>query len=191
MAVRVYSKKYDNEISGLIVCGSPSNNPAAGVGRAIVRIIGAVKGENYKSKLCERLFMGSFNKKYKSEGSTFAWLSANPQNVSSYESNPLCGFEFTVNGYKALLWLMSETYGNEGWLMQNKNMPVKFISGENDPCMVSEAAFISAVNHMKKMGYENVSYKLYKGLRHEILNEKTNGEVFKDILTQLNEWNKL
>lgn len=191
MAVRVYTKKYANELSGLIVCGCPSKNPAAGVGKIFIDILSAVKGERYKSDLCEKMFMNAFNKRYESEGSSFAWLSADKDNVTSYEKNPLCGFGFTLNGYKALLYLMDETYNNKGWLMQNKNMPVKFISGENDPCMVSEAAFISAVNHMKKMGYENVSYKLYKGLRHEILNEKTNGEVFKDILTQLNEWNKL
>ena len=191
MAVRVYAKKYDNELSGLIVCGCPSKNPAAGAGKLLVDLISAVKGEKYKSSLCEKMFVNTFNKKYKAEGSPFAWLSTNKENVSFYEREPLCGFGFTLNGYKALLYLMSETYSNKGWLMQNKEMPVKFMSGEDDPCMVSKTAFISAVVHMKKMGYENVSYKIYKGLRHEILNEKSKDEVFNDILVQLNEWNNL
>ena len=35
---------------------------------------------------------------------------------------------------------------------------------------------------IKKQGYKNVSGKMYKGMRHEILNEIDKERVYKDIL---------
>ena len=39
---------------------------------------------------------------------------------------------------------------------------------------------------MRKVGYANVSWKLYEGMRHEILNERDKGEVYRDLLKWLN-----
>ena len=41
---------------------------------------------------------------------------------------------------------------------------------------------------MKQVGYQNVTYKLYEGLRHEILNEKCKETVYQDVLEKLEEW---
>lgn len=38
------------------------------------------------------------------------------------------------------------------------------------------------------MGYKNIESKLYKNLRHEILNEKTKKEVYNDILNFINKY---
>ena len=39
-----------------------------------------------------------------------------------------------------------------------------------------------AMKLIKKQGYKNVSGKMYKGMRHEILNERENTRVYKEIL---------
>ena len=41
--------------------------------------------------------------------------------------------------------------------------------------------FFKAVQLMVDIGYENVSHRLFDGMRHEILNEKDNITVYKDI----------
>ena len=41
---------------------------------------------------------------------------------------------------------------------------------------------------MKKVGYNDVTYQLYPGMRHEILNEIGKEKVWNDILKTLNEW---
>ena len=43
---------------------------------------------------------------------------------------------------------------------------------------------------MKRRGYKTVKSKLYDNMRHEILNEKENKIVYKDILNFINERNK-
>lgn len=46
MAVRSFAKRYDNMTSGLIVCGSPSRNHGAGIGKLVARTYAARAGEN-------------------------------------------------------------------------------------------------------------------------------------------------
>ena len=75
--------------------------------------------------------------------------------------------------------------------MHRPELPVRFISGAEDPCLVSEAAFRKAVNAMKRVGYQNVTSKLYPAMRHEILNETGKKQVWKDILDFLEENRKL
>ena len=66
LIVRKYIKKYDDEISKLIVCGSPSRNPMVGAALLIVRIQKAIKGDRYRSRLIQKLAFGSYNKNIQS-----------------------------------------------------------------------------------------------------------------------------
>ncbi len=55
--------------------------------------------------------------------------------------------------------------------MNNPNIPILFIAGEQDPCIVDGNKFAQAVSFMKQLGYKNCNSKLYPNMRHEILNE--------------------
>lgn len=61
-------------------------------------------------------------------------------------------------------------------------MPVLFISGEEDPCLLSPRKFRQAVRTMQRAGYSDVRSHLYPSMRHEILNEKGKEAVWQDIL---------
>ena len=120
-------------------------------------------------------------------GSKFAWLSANPENVARYEADPLCGFPFTINGYRALLNLMLAAYDARNSL--RRSLPVHFMSGEDDPCAPDRAGFDAAVENIRTRGCTEVTAKMYPGLRHEILNEGSM-EVWNDLLRKLDEWSE-
>ena len=77
---------------------------------------------------------------------------------------------------------MQDAYRTKDWHPKNPHMPVLFISGEEDPCLISHEKFQDAVNAMKKAGYTDVRSILYPGMRHEILNETGKERVWSDIL---------
>ena len=54
--------------------------------------------------------------------------------------------------------------------------------------MVNEKLFISSIEHLKTMGYENITYRIFEDMRHEIINEKGKEAVYSDILDTLNLW---
>lgn len=188
LAVRAYRIKYDRDIDGLIVCGSPGRNPAAGVGLMLLQLIANRKGERHISPLFINMTTGSFSKRFPEPDTRSAWLSTNREVVKAFDADPLCGFPFTLNGYGALLTLMQWAYDTKT-KAAHPDMPVYFVSGEDDPCMPDKKGFADALKCMQDAGYRDVKCKLYPGMRHEILNEINNQMVYEDLLGILNRWN--
>lgn len=189
MIVRSYIKRFDRDIAGLIVCGSPSNNPAAGLGSFLAGCIGLFKGQRYRSAFLANLCTGNNDKKFKADGLRNAWLSTNIANVQAYNNDPLCGFVFTANGYRnGLFLLMKDIYSPDGWSVSHPDLPVHFIAGAEDPCIISLKKFSEAVSFLRARGYREVTSQVYPGMRHEILNETGRENVWRDVCTRLDGW---
>lgn len=185
LIARAYCKKYDYELDGLIICGSPSKNPLALAGQALVWGMAKCKGETYRSSMIQNMAFGSFIRKFAHEGSDNAWVCSDPLVVAAYDRDPHCGFTFTLNGFSALFHLMRNVYDPDDWIRLNKQLPILFIAGREDPCIGSETKFLHAVNFMRNLGYRNVRSILYPDMRHEILNEQNKEVVYADIASFL------
>lgn len=182
LIARCYAKKYDVELDGLIVCGSPSRNSLAGLAKVLIRFFEIIKGERYRSKMIDWLALGLFHQKFKDEASRNAWICSDKAVVDAFDLDERCGFMFTLNGFDNLMSLMKETYKQKDWRVNNKNLPILYIAGKEDPCIVNEKSYLYAINFMKRIGYTNVEFVLYDEMRHEILNEKKKEIVYKDIM---------
>jgi len=182
MVVRNYIKNYDSEIKELIVCGSPSENRLIDLALMLVEVKKIFQGERHRSKMLQRLALKKNNQKFKNDRSDNSWICSDKTTVEVYEHNDLCGFTFTINGFKNLFKLLKRTYNKKGWKVQNKDLPILFIAGSDDPIIGNKDKWLNSQDFMKRLGYKNVIGKLYPGLRHEILNEKSNEEIYKDIL---------
>ena len=190
LVVRCYCKKHDDAIKGLIVCGSPSANPAVGLGKALALCIRAVNGWRYRSPMLVSMTTGTYARKFKKEASPNSWICTDPTVVEAYDADPLCGFPFTVNGYYGLFNLLQHTYSVEGWQLRNKTLPILFIAGAKDPCIESLKKFSRASALLREVGYANVNSKVYPGMRHEIHNEAGKQAVWEDIGNALDVWTK-
>lgn len=182
MAVRAFTKRRDDGIAGLIVCGSPSYNPASAFGKLLAGAYAIFCGERSRPKLIQKIAFGVFNRNFSHEGSPNAWICSDRKVVEEYDKDPLCSFQFTANGFRNLFVLMADAYAAKGWMLAHRDLPVLFVSGEDDPCMVNLKEFGKATDNMRKAGYRNVSAITYPGMRHEILNETGKAKVWNDIL---------
>ena len=189
MIVRSYAKRYDSDIDGMVVCGNPSNNPAAGAGDVLAGVIGLFKGQHSRPDSLLKISLGAYDKPFRKEGMHNAWLSTNKVNVETYNNDPLSGFHFTVNGYRnGMFRLMKDGYSEKGWTMRNPSMPIHFIAGADDPVIGNVDKFSQAVSFMRSRGYKRVSAKVYPGLRHEILNETGKEDVWRDVESIMDSW---
>lgn len=188
MVVRCFAKKYDAEIDGLVVCGSPSDNGVAGLGILVTRVVQLFKGERHRSKKVAIMMFGQHEKKFRAEGMHNAWLSTNKANVMAYNNDPLCGFKFTLNGYRTVMQLIQQTYSPKGWQVNNPGLPVHFIAGSNDPCIISLDQYAKSVSFFRNRGYRQVTSKAYAGMRHEVLNELGREDVWRDVEAVLKSW---
>ena len=186
MVVRCYIQKYDTEIDKLIVCGSPSNNPFSGVAVGLAKTIGLFKGERHRSGMLAYLSTGRGNENFPNEGAS-AWLSRNRENIDKFNADPYCKYVFTCNGFENLFRLMKHTYSKGRYEVKNPKLPIRFVSGSDDAVLGSEEQWKKAHDLLRNVGYENVSGKLYHGLRHEIHNELERADVLADLLAFVEE----
>ena len=182
LLIRAYAKKYDEDIDMLVALGCPSPNPFRHVGVALTELMALFLDEHNTSKLLDKMIMGNFNKAFAKEGIPNAWLCTDKKIVEEYNKNSKCGFPFTINGYGVLCKLMCQAFSKRGWAMKNPEMRVVLLGGADDPCIVSREKFVKSVDIMKKVGYKNTVSKVYKGMRHELLNEPEFKDVIQDIL---------
>jgi len=181
LATRVYAKEDDSAIDGLIVCGSPSWNPMTWVGLALTSTMCLLGMSRFRMDATQRVASRRYNRRFASEGDQ-AWTCSDPQVRKSLMENPLCNFAMTADGSRCLMNLMVETYDGSVWAMKNPRMPVIFISGEDDPVMISEKKFHKAAQNLCDRGYMNVTSAIYPAMRHEVLNEIGKEDVWNDIL---------
>lgn len=185
MIARCYIQKHDTLVDKVVICGSPSKNPFVDVAILLTKTIRLFRGERYKSKMLAYLSTGKGNERFKEEGPS-NWLSRNRENIEKFITNPKGKVHFSVNGYENLFKLMRDTYRKKGYRVQNPALPIFFVSGSDDAVLVTEEKWRNSVEDMKKVGYQDVSCKLYPKLRHEIFSDIGGEEVMEDLLEFFN-----
>lgn len=188
LGARCFIKEHDADINGLIISGSPYFGRFSSFARNIQSALSQKLGSHFRSEKITSIMEAAFNKPFAKENTPHAWICSDPEVVERFNNDPLCSFVFTLNGYEALLYLLHNTYSRKGWNVENPRLPIRFLSGKDDPCMLSEKNFFKAMTLLEKVGYESISHRLFDGMRHEILNEKNNSIVYKDIAKTMFSW---
>lgn len=181
LAVRSYLRKHDDAIDGLIVSGCPGYNDGVPFGKLLVAIMTKILGERYRSSFVQKMVLGSFERRFWKEKRKSAWLAAKESVAKEFEKDELCTFTYTLNGFRTLLNLESQTYKGKGYQVKNSSLPILFLSGEDDPCYISERKWYQAIYRMHDLGYEQTTAIRFEGMRHEIHNEEDNQLVYEEI----------
>lgn len=186
LGARCFLKEHDDEINGLIILGSPSYSRFSGLVRAINSALAKRRKSRYRSESVSEAAEKLFNKNFGTI--PHSWICSRKEVVEEFNENPRSNFIYTLNGYEALLYLLKETYSGKGWQMKNRNLPIRFISGKEDPVMLSEKRFYRSIENLRTAGYESISHRLFDNMRHEVLNEKNNLAVYRDIAKTFFSW---
>lgn len=187
LAVRTYLKNYDDKVDGAFLCGSPGGGSMVEAALAFSRFLAVFRKGRFRPRLLQKLASHKYNRRFSSEGMN-AWTCSDPVVRHDFLENPSCSFDFTANAIVALMSMMKESESSEGWHVSNPDMPVCFISGEDDPCMRGEDSLHRSAQLMADLGYRNVTSALYSGMRHEVLNEIGKEIVWADILDHVRLW---
>jgi len=179
LVARGYLKKYDDKINKMILSGPPTENSMALLGLMIAKFLNIFYKKNVPNKLLNNLTFGNYSKDVNKKNE---WICLNEDIVEAYNKDELCGYIFTTNGFINLYKLMINAFKKNNWNMKNKNLPIYIIAGRNDKVIQNEEKFSDLAKFITERGYRNVQSKLYNDMKHEILNEKNNEIVYKDIL---------
>ena len=181
-----FFKEHADEIDGLLLSGMPGYNAAAGGAKFLIKCMAVFNGWHHRSALLAGILNGPFAKAFPDEDDPFAWLSVDKDNIARYHADEKSGFVFTLRGYLTLMNLMTTVYGKAPWKGTNKDIPIRLVSGAEDPCRVDDDTFMKSVQNFKDAGYKNVTYKLIEGQRHEIFNDTKREETLSELLDFIN-----
>lgn len=179
--VQEYMQRYSNHISKAVMSGTDGPNFMAKLGYMLSKMIVTDLKYNQKIKLFDDMVFGKFAKSIKNSETPFDWLSYNKENVRKYIDDPYCGYRSTAGFYREFLKALNRLYKDKFMKKIRKDLPVLIISGKDDPVGRFGKGPIKLAKLYGKYRLQNVSLKLFDGMRHEILNEDAKEMVYKEI----------
>lgn len=178
--LRQYLHTYkNNKLQGAIIVGTGHES------KQLIKLAGLLSnslckiyGKKYRSRLLNQLILGNNNRAFNNEKSKFSWLTSNRSEYEKYEKDPLCGFKFTVSAYRDMFLGISSLYFPKNLAKMDKSLPILLTSGTMDPIGKFGAGVEKVYASYRAHSFKNVSLKLWRGMRHEILNEVNKEAVF-------------
>ena len=138
-------------------------------------------GERNPSMKLQKLMFGSYTKRFGPDASPVAWISSIPEEVRRYEEDPLCGFVPASGLCRDMLEGIGRNQKKENLAAMPKELPVLFVSGEEDPVGGYGKGVKAACAAFRSAGMKDVTLKLYPGGRHEMLHETNREQVCEDL----------
>lgn len=184
---RTHLIRYPGAFDAAIISGTGNQGAAlVGGGLFMGNLVTALKGAHHYSKFLNNLAFGSYNKNYDKPRTEYDWLTRDEEVVDKYIADPLCGFIPTCSLFRDMMTGVKFITNVDNLAAMKKDIPVYFMSGDMDPVGECGKGVKLAYENFKKAGMKDVSLKLYKGGRHEMLNEINRAEVYSDILAWIN-----
>ncbi len=185
--VRTFAITYHDGPDGIIVCGTgfpPA--PLLFAGLTLSKLEKKRKGGMYRSALVDKAAFGSYNKKISNPRTEKDWLTTDSEIVDKYIADPLCGFMPTVGLFYDMFSAIKYVCDPKNISRVDKNLPVFLIAGNDDPVGDYGKGVQRCYSAYLTAGLNDVTMKLYKGARHELLNEYCKEDAYNDILSWIN-----
>jgi alpha-beta hydrolase superfamily lysophospholipase len=186
LMARVYASRYGKELSGLVLTGTGRvSPPLIALVRSMARVSMKLRGRRHRSPFLHNLVFGTLNRPFKGEtGSEF--ICSDEEVVRAYAADPFCGNLATAEFVYELLGGTGMAAAKQTFERYPKDLPLFIGSGEFDSMGgVGLKAVKQDVEDFKKTGVTDFEFKIYEGMRHEILNEKEKHRVYEDIIFRL------
>lgn len=183
LILRNYLFRYGKGIDGAIIMGTANHsNLESFGGKLVLKMIAAFKGWRCRSRFADSIVNSDCNARISNPRTDFDWLTRDEAIVDKYIADAYCGFLFTVNGLYMIVDCVGRINNKTDIDSIPKELPVLFVSGQEDPVGSYGAGVKTAYDMFVNAGMKNVSMKLYPEARHEILNEINKEEVYADLL---------
>lgn len=186
--LRQYLCLYGNSVDGAIIMGTGHESLSTiSLAMNMCKLFAMGKGWHHRSKAVSALAFGPYLKRFENDTYSRSWLTKDKEIVKWYKNEPRCNFIFTLNGYYNMFYGISRLHDSELLRNMPKDLPMFFVSGEDDPVGDYGKGVYSAIQSLKDVGCLNIDVKLYPNDRHEILNEFDKDQVYEDIYNWLEE----
>lgn len=181
---RIYATHFGYELAGVIICGTGDMPELINAAKDVIDICVAKYGVMRRVDKIAEIMNKGFSMMSPDKENPLAWISANDENRLNYSNDALCGFTYTLAGYRTIYDIIREACDPAWASRMPKDLPVMIISGANDPVGMNGKGVLAVADSLAGEGIDPTTI-LYPGMRHEILNETDKEVVFNDVLSFL------
>lgn len=181
-----YIEKYSSSIDKVVLCGTNGRNPLVKAGSLFTKLFIHKNNFHKSAGFIHTLSIGAYEKTVKGAKSNNAWISFNEENVEIYDKDEFSGYRPTNGFYKEFMKGLSSIQKTSNIKGIEKTLPILIIGGDSD-AVSSNGKGLVKLNELYLKNGLNSRVIVYKNMRHEILNEKDNMKVYKDVLNFFNE----
>lgn len=182
MARTILCRYPGSGVSAAVICGTGwQPRGILTVGITACKLVCKAIGEEKPSQKLENMVFGGYNKKISNPRTPYDWLTKDETVVDAYIAHPMCGFTPCCGLLRDMMQGISYIEKPQSLDVMNKELPVLFIAGEEDPVGSYGKGVEQTAEHFRKAGMKNVTCKLYPNDRHEILNETDKQTVYQNV----------
>lgn len=167
-----FAEAHPAEIDALAVWNSNlAPGPAGRTAQVLLAVERMFKGSDVPSALLPRLTFAAWGKAIAGHRTPFDWLSHDAAEVDAYIADPLCGFDVNVSMWIDIFAVTFANVSAQGLARLPRRLPIHLVGGEEDPATDFGRATRALAARLKKSRLEDVTAIVYRGMRHETLNE--------------------
>lgn len=137
--------------------------------QVILRLEKMLKGSDVPSAILPKATFRIWNSRMPEKRTTADWLSHDAEAVDAYVNDPLCQFEASVSLWQDVFGMSYR--GPKLMARLPEDLPILLVSGDKDAATNEGKEIRWLAARFRKAGFTKVEDTIYKGMRHETLNE--------------------
>jgi alpha-beta hydrolase superfamily lysophospholipase len=137
-------------------------------------------GSDVPSRIIPALTFQTWAKQIPDRRTEFDWLSRDAAEVDKYVADPLCGWNASVSMWADVFRFIFRGADDRNLAPLRKDLPFNLVGGERDPASNGGRAVLDLAGRLKRMGFSDVTTRIYAETRHESLNEVNRDAITED-----------
>lgn len=186
LVLRQFMSVYGDFIEGAIIMGTWEGGDPLRLKKGFVKADSLLKGTMHRSKTVKRAIVTRLNTSFLPVKTSIDFLTNDPQERQRYIEDPMTGFIYTNKAYRDILRLSCLVSKDTMIEKIPTYLSVYIVSGKKDAFGKMGKDPQKLFEKYKKHGIQDLEIKMYEDSRHDILHELNRKEVYKDLLTWLN-----
>ena len=127
--------------------------------------------------------LSAFNAPFAPARTDYDWLSRDEAQVDAYVADPWCGFGLDSTAGTEMLAAGRAVADPQRLAAMRQDLPVYIAVGEHDPVGGPVVVAQALADRYREAELKDVTFRVWPGARHEILNETNRDEVEGELLT--------
>lgn len=183
---RKYVTQYGAELDALILSGTASFIKGLGnIGLVTATAVTTFRGRARANEFLKSFFFGEFNKKFKPNRTKLDWISSDEEQVDLFEKDPYRIEDFSLGVFLDIIKNSKQLNKPKAFNSTPEDLPILIFSGDKDPVGEMGKGVSRVAKQYERRGMNDLTFKLYEGGRHEMLNETNADEVKQEVISWL------